>query len=843
MPFDGSGNFTRVHNWQQDRDNGIRIVADRHDQEDDNFAQGFNQTFLRNGIVPMAGALNMNGNPIRGVAGGSAAQPTMTSVLDPLSGYFSPSSGQLGVSIAGTQRGLWTAAGLSVSGALNVSGNVTVGGNLVFTGNLSVPGTLAVTGASTFSGQTTHNGGLVSSTGLFTGALTGAAASFSGNVSAGGTFAVTGVSTFTGKTTHNGGIAATVGDFSGAVSAGSLSVTGVSVFTGKTTHSGGIEATTGSFSGAVALGGPLTSTGAVTLLNLNVTGAAAFGSTVTFTGKTTHSGGLEAANGQFNGTVSMGALTATTGNFSGAVNAANFVSTGGVTFGGLLTAQGNATINQNFVVGGSSTLNGPVNVSSALTVAGTLTTQGTLNVAGDTNTANLVASNVVRGAIVIGAGAEAFRAQNDSGVYAFYTGDASARTGYISNSATNMVVMNERAGVPLLLGVNGSYKVEIKANGDIDYPWAAGADLLVGTALPNYFIGLKHARNNRRLTLASQSQDGDPSISFATGAGPTEHAVLNSIGTLTFIATGNDNKIAMRAVSPSITWNDPAGAVLSTIQNASGQLFISNAAAEAIVLVTGGAARLSVGAVGITTDRSLTLNGGASLFGKNSSTNAAEWFVGSIASGLGAGEGLALFTYGGTQSVNIYTAGIQRVSVSGGGQVSIGSVAPNASTSLLILTPAETFRALNCSNGANADFIVELAANLVTIGSGAAADVRVVRNAVERARFTATGMTVQGTITASGDITAFSDGRFKTNVRKARGLAAICGMEGVTFEHISSKRPSAGVIAQELIKVAPELVYMDDRGHYSVNYNGLAAYFIEAIKELNSLVARNGNTE
>lgn len=53
MPFDGKGYFTRVHNWEDDRINDIEIVTDHHDEEDDNFAQGLNECFLRDGRVPM----------------------------------------------------------------------------------------------------------------------------------------------------------------------------------------------------------------------------------------------------------------------------------------------------------------------------------------------------------------------------------------------------------------------------------------------------------------------------------------------------------------------------------------------------------------------------------------------------------------------------------------------------------------------------------------------------------------------------------------------------------------------------------------------------------------------
>ena len=61
MPFDSQGNFTRLHNWEQDRIDDIDIVTDHHDEEDDNFADGFNQCFLRSGIVPMKGNFNAGG--------------------------------------------------------------------------------------------------------------------------------------------------------------------------------------------------------------------------------------------------------------------------------------------------------------------------------------------------------------------------------------------------------------------------------------------------------------------------------------------------------------------------------------------------------------------------------------------------------------------------------------------------------------------------------------------------------------------------------------------------------------------------------------------------------------
>lgn len=72
MPFDSEGVFSRLHNWEDDRLNDIDIVSDRHDEEDDNFADGLSQCLLKNGIVPMNGNLNMSGFQIKNLANGQS---------------------------------------------------------------------------------------------------------------------------------------------------------------------------------------------------------------------------------------------------------------------------------------------------------------------------------------------------------------------------------------------------------------------------------------------------------------------------------------------------------------------------------------------------------------------------------------------------------------------------------------------------------------------------------------------------------------------------------------------------------------------------------------------------
>lgn len=78
MPFDSQGKFTRVHNWEQDRIDNIDIVTDHADEEDDNFAQALNETFLRDGRVSMKGNINAGGFKLRNLADGVLATDAVT---------------------------------------------------------------------------------------------------------------------------------------------------------------------------------------------------------------------------------------------------------------------------------------------------------------------------------------------------------------------------------------------------------------------------------------------------------------------------------------------------------------------------------------------------------------------------------------------------------------------------------------------------------------------------------------------------------------------------------------------------------------------------------------------
>ena len=83
-----------------------------------------------------------------------------------------------------------------------------------------------------------------------------------------------------------------------------------------------------------------------------------------------------------------------------------------------------------------------------------------------------------------------------------------------------------------------------------------------------------------------------------------------------------------------------------------------------------------------------------------------------------------------------------------------------------------------------------------------------------------------GTITASGDITAFSDERLKSDIETIdNALDKVMNMRGVSYTKQAEK--GIGVIAQEIEKVLPEVV--TDGEYKSVAYGNIVGVLIEAI--------------
>ena len=95
---------------------------------------------------------------------------------------------------------------------------------------------------------------------------------------------------------------------------------------------------------------------------------------------------------------------------------------------------------------------------------------------------------------------------------------------------------------------------------------------------------------------------------------------------------------------------------------------------------------------------------------------------------------------------------------------------------------------------------------------------------------------VVGAIFATGNVTAYSDQRYKQNITRLDGsLDAIRSLSGYSYtrlDYLPGVR-QIGLLAQEVKTVLPEAVSYDSTNDiYSVNYNCLMAPVVEAIKEL-----------
>jgi|DEB0MinimDraft_10_1074344.scaffolds.fasta_scaffold65341_2 hypothetical protein len=82
-------------------------------------------------------------------------------------------------------------------------------------------------------------------------------------------------------------------------------------------------------------------------------------------------------------------------------------------------------------------------------------------------------------------------------------------------------------------------------------------------------------------------------------------------------------------------------------------------------------------------------------------------------------------------------------------------------------------------------------------------------------------------------VNSSSDENFKKDISTITGaLDKVKQLRGVDFTWKDNDTKGKGVIAQELQQVFPELVSEESDGNLSVNYTGLIAVLIEAIKDL-----------
>ena len=117
--------------------------------------------------------------------------------------------------------------------------------------------------------------------------------------------------------------------------------------------------------------------------------------------------------------------------------------------------------------------------------------------------------------------------------------------------------------------------------------------------------------------------------------------------------------------------------------------------------------------------------------------------------------------------------------------------------------------------------------------NGSGADFKIYRNNTTTVALTVSGE--NGNLTAEGDITAFSDERLKENIKVIpNAIEKVSQIRGVTYTRNDQKdkeKVYAGVIAQEVEKVLPEVVNTTEDDTKTVAYGNMVGLLIEAVKE------------
>ncbi len=194
--------------------------------------------------------------------------------------------------------------------------------------------------------------------------------------------------------------------------------------------------------------------------------------------------------------------------------------------------------------------------------------------------------------------------------------------------------------------------------------------------------------------------------------------------------------------------------------------------------------------------------------------------LGSNLATLTIGSGLSGTSYNGSTGVTITNAGVLS-NVAGTG-ISVSAGTGNVTITNTGVTSLTAGTGVGVSAGTGA----------VTVSIGQAV--------ATTSSPTFAGLTINGAITATGDITAYytSDKRHKNNIQIIpNALSKVRALNGVTWEwnddvnEVTKSTPKTGLIAQEVQSVLPEVVIEKVDGFLGLDYSKMMGLMVEAIKE------------
>ena len=673
----------------------------------------------------------------------------------------------------------------SQSGTTNIDDNVTISGNTGIgtvnpTSKLHVVGNVLIVGITTL--------GITSTTNLTSQQL---------NVSGITTLGITSTTNLTSQQLNVSGIT-TLGVTSATnLTSQQLNVSGVSTFAGITTYTASLFGTTASFSGVVT--------------SLSFSGNASSASYATNAGYSTSSGIATYATNAGTSTSVIGGIASVT----------------------QLSVSGITTFDNNVYVPSSSVGIGTTNPLQRLQVgtANTLgiNTNGTVFVVTSNADVGIGTTNPTSKLHVIGDGrfTGVVTATSFSGTLSGYASSAGIAT-YATSSGIATYATN--AGIATYASSAG-IATYATSSGIATYATSSGiATYATSSGIATYATNAGIATYATSSGIATYATIAGYSTSsgiatYATSSGIATYAT--SSGIATNLKGGLAGNIVYQS-APDVTVflvNGGSGTILQSNGVGNAPTWVSAAPAGAVTgLVVRDSNNTIIGSSGSVTQ--LTFGSGLSVTG---TTGAAGIATITLSSNI-VGTSLSISgitTVGFITATNLYVSGI---STFGTFQISSGIV---TATSGIITYYGDGSKLSNIISGVSISTNTTNQAQYLTYVTGT--------GSTTGFGITTTGLVFNpstGNMVVSGTVTANSDEKLKTNIQTIpNALEKVLSLRGVEYDRIDTLEHQIGLIAQEVEKIVPEVVYPKQPApNYetkSVAYANLIGLLIEAIKEQN----------
>ena len=457
--------------------------------------------------------------------------------------------------------------------------------------------------------------------------------------------------------------------------------------------------------------------------------------------------------------------------------------------GALMKAGG--TMTGNIVMSGSETVDGvDISARDSILTSTTTTAGAALPKAGGTMTGNIVmsGSETVDGRDLstdgtkldgIEASADVTDATNVNAAGALMNSDLATK---------GTIAVGDGSGDPTILsvGTDGHFlKADSSAGAGV--AWAASSASVAADEIATGDSAVTIATSSGNITIDAQADDSDIILKGTDGGADTTFLTLDGsdAGTATFnhdIILGDNSIIKLGAAPDLQIYHDTSNSIIADsgtgalqLRGSQVNLMKADGSASLVEATDGGSVELHHNG----SKKAETVSGGLTITG----TATATTFDGLLDTGAALKVGAWYNDNGSSAKGRFY--------FTDGGTTQINT-------------------------GADVDFSNEL---------------------TNKARIEADGDFIcVGNITAYGSL---SDEKLKENIEIIPdALNKVCQLKGVTFDYKKDGKKSTGLIAQDLQKVLPEVVYEtkdindENESYLAVNYQNTIGLLVEAIKEL-----------